>query len=394
MLTSAKKNCFIIFAFPHVHNWENDIINKFSLIYEVKYIYADHCFNKGGTEYLIKVSNEIIINEKIDVIVFDTDFAPYIDANVIKSFSKSIFKILLTFDNIVHSNLNLINASYCNLVLTADPIDVLKLKEYNLNSMYFQLEGSSKVYKDLSLIKDFDILFYGQLHKFGRKEFISALIERGYNIKIVGPPDNIVTNEKLVELINRSKIVLNFSYSDSTNIYKNFFPLKDNDINAPMLQFKGRFLQCGLCSTLCISEYAPSIELLFNNDEVPTFKNIEECEYQIIKYLNDNSLRESIVTNLKNKCIKLYEDFPIMRSINLQIENNTNFKTLNFNYNKYYKSYITRFKIINTINKPFLLIGELKYLYKYNLLLINKDILMFILINILSRLKSKIQQSN
>jgi hypothetical protein len=393
MLTSVKKNCLIIFALPHVHNWENDIINKFNLIYEVKYIFADKYFNKGGTENLIKVCNEIITNEKIDVVVFDTDFAPYIDANVIKSCNKNIFKILLTFDNIVHNNLNLINASNCNLVLTGDPIDVLKLKEYNLNSMYFQLEGSSNVYKDLSLIKDIDILFYGLLHKFGRKEFISTLIERGYNIKIVGPPDNIVTNEKLVELINRSKIVLNFSYSDSSNVYKFFFPTKDNDINAPMLQFKGRFLQCGLCNTMCISEYAPSIELLFNNDEVPTFKNIEECEYQINKYLNNNLLRESIVTNLKNKCIKLYEDFPIMKSINLQIENSTNFKTLNFTYNKYYKSYITRFKIINTINKPFLLIGELKYLYKYNLLLINKDILKFILINILSRIKNKIQKS-
>jgi hypothetical protein len=393
MLTSEKKNCLIIFALPHVHNWENDIINKFNLLYEVKYIFADQYFNKGGTENLIKVCNDIIKNEKIDIIIFDTDFAPYIDANVIKSFTKSIFKILLTFDNIVHSNLNLINASNCNLVLTGDPIDVLKLKEYNLNSMYFQLEGSSKVYKDLSLIKDIDILFYGLLHKFGRKEFISTLIERGYNIKIVGPPDNIVTNEKLVELINRSKIVLNFSYSDSSNIYKNFFPIKDNDIDTPMLQFKGRFLQCGLCNTLCISEYAPSIELLFNNDEVPTFKNIEECEYQIIKYLNNNLLRESITNNLKNKCIKLYEDYPMMRSINLQIENSTNLKTLNFSYNKYYKSYITRFKIINTINKPFLIIGELKYLYKNNLLLINKDLLKFIIINIISRLKNKIQQS-
>ena len=390
MTSSLKKNCLIIFALPHVHNWENDVINKFKLIYEVKFIYAQEYFNQGGTELLIKVFNEIIIIEKINVVVFDTDFAPFIDANVIKNIKSDVIKILLTFDNIAHGKLNIIPASNCNLVLTGDPIDVLKLKEYNINSIYFQLEGSSKVYKNLSLPKDIDILFYGQLHKFGRKEFISQLIENGYNIKIVGPPNDIVTNEKLVELINRAKIVLNFSYSDSSNIYSNFFPKSDNDVNVPMLQFKGRFLQCGLCNTMCISEYSPSIELLFNNEEVPIFRNIEECQLQLNKYLKNNLLRESVVNNLRNKCHKLYEDIPMMDKTFIEIEDIKNLNTLNYKYNKFYKSYITRFKIINTLNKPFLLFKEIKYLFKNNLLLINNDILKFILINIISRFKNKI----
>ena len=74
----------------------------------------------------------------------------------------------------------------------------------------------------------------------------------------------------------------------------------------------------------------------------------------------------------------------------IEIEDIKNLNTLNYKYNKFYKSYITRFKIINTLNKPFLLFKEIKYLFKNNLLLINNDILKFILINIISRFKNKI----
>ena len=385
-----KKKCLIIFAIPHVHNWENDVINKFKLLYDVEYVFANELFDKGGTQNIIITCNKIIKNEGIEIVVFDTDFLPFIDSHVIQSISNEVYKVLITYDSIVHDNLNIIHGSNCNLVLTGDSIDVFKLKEYNLNSLYFPLEGSAKIYRDLKLNKDIDVLFYGQLHKFGRNEFINSLVKRGVNIKIIGPPDNVVSNEKLVELINRSKIVLNFSYTDSGNINDNFFPLRTNYIKAPMLQLKGRFLQCGLCNTMCISEYAPSIELLCNSNEVPTFKTIDECEKLLNKFLKNDLLRNEIVVNLKNKCDNFFEDSVTMKKVFSEVENIKDLETLNFEYNSYYKNYITRFKILTTISKPVIFVREIHYLFINKLFSLSASSVNFIFRSIGSQIKKKL----
>jgi hypothetical protein len=366
MMTKEKKNCLIIFALPHVHNWENDIILKFKLCFNVHFIFANKFFYKGGTELLIDSINKIIIKEEVNVVIFDIDFAPYIDANVIKSINPNIIKCIFTFDNIAHGKLNTIPASNCHLVLTGDPIDKIKLNEFNINSMYFPLEGSNSIYKNLHLEKDIDILFYGLLHKFGRKKILDSLIEKGFKIKIIGPPNNIVSNEMLVELINRAKIVLNFSYAEIN--YTSFFPLAQDDIISPLLQMKGRFLQAGLCNTLCLSEFAPAIPLLFNENEIPTFKSISECEEKLNFFLNNKELREEVTLNLSKKVRNEFEDEALMSKVFHKINYIQNLKTLNFEYNIYYKRYITRFKITNAMMaSPHILYKELLYLIKNNL---------------------------
>jgi hypothetical protein len=386
MLTSQKKNCLIIFALPHTNNWENDVILKFKILYNVKYIFASSYFKKGGSELLINTINEFVTKEDINIIIFDIDFAPYIDANIIKSIKGNPFKILLTFDNIAHGKLNIIPASNCNLVFTGDPIDVLKFNEFNINSMYFPLEGSNSIYKNLQLEKDIDILFYGLIHKFGRKKIIDSLISKGFKIKIVGPPNNIVSNEILVELINRSKIVLNFSYAETN--YSSFFPSAQDDILTPLLQMKGRFLQAGLCNTLCLSEYAPSITLLFNEKEIPTFKNTLECEEKLNLFLNNKLLREEVTFNLSKKVKNEFEDKALMTNVLYKINNTEDCERINIKYNIYYKRYITRFKITNAmLISPILLIKEFKYLISSKLFYYSFDFNLYLLKHLGSKYK-------
>ena len=69
------------------------------------------------------------------------------------------------------------------------------------------------------LEKEIDVLFYGDINKFGRKPFIDKLQNRGVNVYVVGPPDNIVSDNEIVELINKSKIVLNLSFSNSSKMF-------------------------------------------------------------------------------------------------------------------------------------------------------------------------------
>jgi len=386
-----KKNCLIIFACPHIYSWENDIIKKFKIIYNVEYLFANQLFNIGGTLFLIKKINEIISEKEIDILVFDTDFLPYVDSNVIQKTNKNCYKILISFDNIVHDNLNLIHGSNCNLTLAYDPLEVLIIRKYNINSLFFTLEDTKNSYKFLNLKKDIDVLFYGDITKFGRKQFLNDLIKHGVNIQIVGPPNNIVTDDELIRLINRSKIVLNLSFSNSFSDYYSYFPKSENQINQSLLTFKGRFLHAGLCKTVCISEYAPSIGLIYSEEEIPTFSNINQCVNLISKIINDVEYRERLEINLYNKVIKEFDDIKLMNNISDFIENHFNDNSiLNFPINKYYKKYITRFKIWNTLTNPVLLIKELFYLIKNNLFCFRLDFIKYYIITLLIMLKRRI----
>ena len=375
------KNCLIVFACPHVYSWEKEVIKKFKIIYNVEYLFADQIFYKGGSFQLIKEINKIIFLKNIEIVVFDTDFLPFIDSNIIQMTNSKTYKILLTFDNIVHGNLNLINGSKCNLVIAYDPLEVLIFRKYNISSHFFTLEDTKKSFKFLNLEKDIDVLFYGDITKFGRKLFIDQLLKSGVNIKVVGPPNNIVTDDEIIELINRSKIVLNLSFSNSFRDYDSFFPISDNEINASLLTFKGRFLQAGLCKTVCISDYAPSIGLIFSQEDIPTFSNLDECIILINKIIHNDELRFTLENNLHNKVLSEFDDIKMMNNISNYINQHLDDDSIrNFSVNKYYKKYITRFKIWNSFFKPLLLIKEIYYLVKNNLFYFSLDIIKHYLI--------------
>ena len=92
------------------------------------------------------------------------------------------------------------------------------------------------------------------------------------------------TFQKLAILINQSKIVINFAESSNGN--RKFNPLR---IFKSFYQLKGRIQMSGLCRSLCITEYSPSIYLMYKKDEIPSFQSKEECLNLINSYLKDNS---------------------------------------------------------------------------------------------------------
>lgn len=386
-----KKKCLIIFAHPHIHSWENEIINKFKIIYNVEFRFADEIFRSGGSMFLINKINEIISKLKIDIVIFDTDFSPYIDSNVINLVDSSVYKILITFDNIVHGNLNFINGSCCDLVLTYDPLDVFKFREKNIKALFFPLEDTNKNFKFLNLKKEIDVLFFGDLNKFGRKIFIEELKKRGINVYNVGPPNNIKSEIEIVELINKSHIVLNLSFTNSFEDFDIFFPSNEDHIKRPLLQFKGRILQVGLCKTVCISEYAPSINLLFSNDEVPIFNNVNECVNLVKDILSSNFRENQLASNLHDKIVKEYSNEVIMLNIYNFIESNLlEISIRKFDLNKYYKKYITRFKLHNSIYSHKLIFTEFHYLIKSKLFYFDIEIILFLFNKLLTLLRDLI----
>ena len=159
--------------------------------------------------------------------------------------------------------------------------------------------------------KDIDILFFGR-DKTDRNQYLEKLDKSNIKYLSVNPYLEIAnTIEKLAILINRSKIVINVT--KSLNGKRFFNPSSKFKYG---YYFKGRIIMTGLCNTLCISEYAPSNEILYPNKELPSFKTKDEFIKIVKGYLNDNDklikdtktfYEKSLEYSDKNYIEKIYE---------------------------------------------------------------------------------------
>ena len=128
----------------------------------------------------------------------------------------------------------------------------------------------------------------------------------------------------MVILINESKIVINFSKS---------YPLKKFFSNTKNIshvyQLKGRVFTAGLCGTLCVSEYTPAFELIFIDQEIPIFKNENECLKTIQDLLSNserlNKLSEKFFLKsqeqLDTRIIVKIKDFIEKSNLDISVKN-------------------------------------------------------------------------
>ena len=197
----------------------------------------------------------------------------------------------------------MLTASACDVVLT-DVISVLKYKEVGKKAFNWFVEADGNFYKDIKVHKSIDVLFFGKINN-ARKDYINFIQKNGIKLKIVGNnQNNMVSDQELVELICKSKIVLNFSKTTWDRI--NNFPEKNLFFN--QYQLKGRIIQVGLCGTACISEYAPHHELLYNSNELIQFKNKKECLSKIQDLLNNSKKLEEYSKIFSTKTKNFYEE--------------------------------------------------------------------------------------
>lgn len=356
----VHKRCLIVFA--RRSPWYHLVVKKFTLIYQTHHFFADQIFKDHGSIGIISRVNQLIDAKGIDIVVFDCDFLPYVDCVVIKRISDKVIKVLITFDDLIMHNLNAVNAHACDLVLSADPISVLKYREKGIDSEFMPLEATKAIYKPMGVEKDIDVLFFGSVDKESRKEYLLYLRENGLNVKIVGGPGEYVPLEELVSLINRSKIVINFSRTNPVAHHRKFFRKCDCALDGAFRQFKGRIMEAGFCRTLCVSEYAPSIELLFEQNEVPTFDNEYKCLGLIRGFLKDEKLRDETANRLFKKVTTYYEDTVIMGNLAETINKIRRKSKFSFQ-SKYYWDYVTKFKLDLVMRNPRILFKEIGFLY-------------------------------
>ena len=295
-----KKKVLIIFKYEHY--WNSYIARKFSNYYDTEFLYISNFKNRNFTETVNDINN-LIKSKNIEIVVFDVDYFRFINFFFIKKIN-SKKKIIMIGDDSDQHEFHAITANACDLVLNSDPLAVLKYKEKGYEAFFLHFE-SSKLSKNNESKKEIDVLFYGNITP-DRKIILDYIAKEGISLKNVGHEDNItmLPQDKLLNLISKSKIVLNLSKTRSTvllnyaseSVYKFYY------------QFKGKLMVAGLHGTACVSEYSPGQALLFSEEEVPTFFTKEECAKILKKLLNNDELLTKYTNKYTSKICDLFEE--------------------------------------------------------------------------------------
>ena len=304
-----KKKILILFKAPY--RWNIFVINKLNKFYDVDYLYL----SKMNTNYIATINeiNTFIEKKKIEIVFFDVDYQKFVHLFFIRKI-KNVKKIMFTPDDYERHNLNSITAGACNMVLCCCPIASLKYSEKGYTSYFWPLESDSNILKDLNQIKTIDVLFFGRLNQ-DREEYINYIKSNNIKIEVAGNDDNM-SYENLVSLINKSKIILNFSKSTWGSVNS----IRDRGVFKFFYQFKGRVIEAGLCGCACVSEYAPQYNLLFSDNELLQFKNKEECVKILKDLLNNPEKLKQYTNNFRNKVTNFFEDQTFFKRIYNEIE--------------------------------------------------------------------------
>jgi hypothetical protein len=309
-----KNSILIIFKDKKKVTKNQDFWNdKLSKKYKVSHLYL-YDYMKYSNKKISEVINKKIIDLNVGIIIFEGDHMSSIDYNFINLISKNVKKGFFLGDDSVWHQVNLITASACDFVLT-DPVSSFKFNELGISSIFSNVEGNEDIFKDYKYKKTIDVLFFGR-DKTDRKVYLEILDKNNIKYHSVNPyMEESNTIEKLAILINKSKIVVNLT--KSLNGKRFFNPSSKFKYG---FYFKGRIIMSGLCNTLCVSEYAPSNDILYPNKELPTFRSKEEF-LQIVKYyLNDSKKLNEDTKTFYKKSIE-YSDKNYIETIYKFINN-------------------------------------------------------------------------
>jgi hypothetical protein len=306
-----KNKVLIIFKYPRA--WNINVVNAFSKYYDTEYLYISDYVNKNFVEIINEINN-LIKSKNIEIIVFDVDYFKFINFFFIERIDGKK-KIIVTGDDFDQHEIHSITASACNLVLSHDPFSVLKFKEKGCEAHMINFEKND--FKNITKQKEIDVLFFGHLTS-DRTQFLEYISKEGISVKNVGHQAHVegLPQDDLIDLISKSKIVLNFSKSRTTSVLN----YVSESIYRFYYQFKGRISLSGMIGTACVSEYSPGQEIIFKDDELKTFFTKEECALILKKLLGNKQLLEQYTKKFTTRVCELWDNKKSFESIYNAIE--------------------------------------------------------------------------
>ncbi|MCB1918818.1 MAG: glycosyltransferase family 1 protein [Candidatus Competibacteraceae bacterium] len=276
-----KENALICLSIKPL--WEDHLLSSLKEMFNICQIfYLTELIDRlGSVDNLSSFVNDFVSREKISAIFLGVE-------RLHKKYTKFYQKFIdfysaiqcrkiypLLFDDVIFQkeNFDLLSSGPFELILTACPLSAFKYHEHNMPAVFFPLEGHEKWYFYKHNCRDIDVLFYGDVSKGKRRNYLYKIEKSGLSVTYVGDQKRSLSIAELCEYLRRSKIVLNFSesFSASGGIY---------------YQFKGRILEAAFCGALCISEKNPPASLIFGND-LPQFNTADECVHLINFFLSN-----------------------------------------------------------------------------------------------------------
>lgn len=181
-------------------------------------------------------------------------------------------------------------AQVLDLAFVDDYFEKFKFKIYGIDSLLMFSSFDVNVYKDFGKDKkkDIDVSFVGRMDRIGRKEYIDFLTRHGFKVEVygVGSQNGLVSREKMIEILNSSKINLNFTGISC---------VVENKVESRMRQLKGHCQEAALTNSFVLSENAPLIERLFQiGSEIDVFDNADELLEKVKFYLENDDIRERL----------------------------------------------------------------------------------------------------
>lgn len=309
----------VLVIFKYSRPWNTSVVARFSNYYDVEYLYINDYVDKNFSEIVNEI-NTLIKSKNIEIVVFDVDYFKFTNFFFIEKINGRK-KIIVTGDDFDQHETHAITASACDLVLSHDPLSVLKFKEKGYESHMINFEISNL--KSINNQKEIDVLFFGHLTE-DRRQFLDYISKEGISLKNVGHSDHVegLPEDQLINLISKSKIVLNFSKS-RTNHVLNY---ASESIYSFYYQFKGRICLSGLIGSACVSEYSPGQEIIFRKHELETFFTKEECVSILKKLLTDDQLLEKYTKKFTSRVQELWNEKESFKPIYNAIEKPKNRK--------------------------------------------------------------------
>lgn len=261
-------------------------------------LYLDYIeiYNKYGYYGAHNYIKEYVKNKGINTIIYGSSPSEfYFDINYFEKLRKVIFLVMMTGDTECYYEVrDQYYAQAMDLVTVQDFITIFKLRQIGINSMsYYSYYDTTKYRKIENLPKDIDLSFIGTLGGRARRlDYIKYLSDNGIPIETFGGDsfNGQITFEKKIEIINRSKINLDFNgASEETRLNRK------HQINKRKKQIKGKCFEYTMCRSFTLCEYAPGLEHFFEvGKEIDVFYDKEELLEKVKYYLKHEEERESI----------------------------------------------------------------------------------------------------
>ncbi|MDM5262927.1 glycosyltransferase [Sulfurovum sp. XTW-4] len=182
---------------------------------------------------------------------------------------------------------------FFDLSLTTSQSALVKYLVEGGKPMYKDYAGNEKIYKNLHLKKEYDVGFVGASYGI-RDKYIQYLQDNGINVyaKGKGWQKGFAESDEMIEIFNKSKIVLGFSTVGKND---DIYILKGRDFEVPLT---GSFYMTGHHEEL--KEY---FDL---GKDIETYNSKEDLLKKVKYYLENEEEREQIAKNGYEKCLKSY----------------------------------------------------------------------------------------